>query len=165
MDKLDGQIIKMCAHVITDPTYIVGWFVFLFFFFFFTLIHKSGHNKDPSNYITILSVPSKSLEKLINKHLLSYVKTNELIHPYQSGVREQNSCLTALTKLVDTFKKKIFYKNITINLQLYLFVDFAKAFDVIDNDLLLGKVALYGLHNDTLHLISSFRVKSRTAFV
>ena len=58
-----------------------------------------------------------------------------------------------------------FYKNITINLQLYLFVDFAKVFDVIDNDLLLGKVALYGLHNDTLHLISSFRVKSRTAFV
>ena len=37
-----------------------------------------------------------------------------------------------------------------------LFVDFAKAFDVIDHDLLLRKLTLYGLSNDTLHLISSF---------
>ena len=30
------------------------------------------------------------------------------------------------------------------------------AFDVIDHDLLLRKLTLYGLSNDTLHLISSF---------
>ena len=35
-------------------------------------------------------------------------------------------------------------------------MDFAKAFDVIDHDLLLRKLALYGLSNDTLCLISSF---------
>ena len=35
-------------------------------------------------------------------------------------------------------------------------MDFAKAFDVIDHDLLLRKLTLYGLSNDTLHLISSF---------
>lgn len=80
MDKLDGQIIKMCAHVITDPTYIVGRFVFLFFFF--TLIHKSGHNKDPSNYITILSVPSKSLEKnLLTNTFYPMLKQMNLFTP------------------------------------------------------------------------------------
>ena len=35
-------------------------------------------------------------------------------------------------------------------------MDFAKAFDVIDHDLLLRKLTLYGLSNDTLRLISSF---------
>ena len=35
-------------------------------------------------------------------------------------------------------------------------MDFAKAFDVIDHDLLLRKLALYGLSNDTPLLISSF---------
>ena len=35
-------------------------------------------------------------------------------------------------------------------------MDFAKALDVIDHDLFLRKLALYGLCNDTLHLISSF---------
>ena len=62
-----------------------------------------------------------------------------------------HSC-TALTTLVD-----IFYKNINKNeFTGVLFVDFAKAFDVIDHDLLLRKLTLYGLSNDTLHLISSF---------
>ena len=35
-------------------------------------------------------------------------------------------------------------------------MDFAKSFDVIDHDLLLRKLALYGLSNDTRHLMSSF---------
>ena len=35
-------------------------------------------------------------------------------------------------------------------------MDFAKAFDVMDHDLLLRKLALYGLFSDTVHLISSF---------
>ena len=53
-----------------------------------------------------------------------------------------------------------FYKNINNNeFTGVLFVDFAKAFDVIDvidHVLLLRKLTLYGLSNDTLHLISSF---------
>ena len=59
--------------------------------------------------------------------------------------------------LVDTF-----YKNINNNeFTGVLFVDFAKAFDVIDHDLLYfilfyRKLALYGWSNDTLHLIASF---------
>ena len=35
-------------------------------------------------------------------------------------------------------------------------MDFAKAFDDIDHNLLLRKLPLYGLSNDTLHLMSSF---------
>ena len=68
-----------------------------------------------------------------------------------SGFREHHSCHTALTTLVDTF-----YKNINNNEFTVLFVDFAKAFDVIDHNLLLRKLALYGLSSDTLLLISSF---------
>ena len=51
----------------------------------------------------------------------------------------------ALTTLVDTF-----YKNINNNeFTGVLFVDFAKAFDVSDHDLLLRKLAVYGLSIDT----------------
>ena len=42
-----------------------------------------------------------------------------------------------------------------MNLQVY-FVDFVKAFNVIDHDLLLRKLALYGLSSDTPHWIFSF---------
>ena len=159
LDDLDGKIIKMSAHVITETvTYIYNlcidknYFPKAFKQAKVIPIYKSGDNKDPSNYrpISILSVLSKPLEKHINKHLLSYLKTNELIHPNQSGFREHHSCHTALTTLVDTF-----YKNINKNeFTGVLFVDFAKAFDVIDHDLILRKLTLYGLSNDTLHLIS-----------
>ena len=37
-----------------------------------------------------------------------------------------------------------------------LFIDFAKAFDVISHNLLLKKMNLYGLTTDTLNLIRSF---------
>ena len=87
--------------------------------------YKSGDYKNPSNYrpISILSVLSKPLEKHINKHQsVSYLKTNELIHPNQSGFREHHSCHTALTTLED-----IFYKNINNNeFTGVLFVDFER---------------------------------------
>ena len=74
------------------------------------------------------------------------------MHPNQSGFREHHSCYAAVTALVDTV-----YQNININVFTdVLLVDFAKAFDVIDHDLLSRKLALYGLSKNTLNLISSF---------
>ena len=52
-----------------------------------------------------------------------------------------------------------------MNLREYFFVDFAKAFDVNDHDLLLRKLTPYWLSNDTLHLISSFCQIENSFFV
>ena len=82
LDDLDGKIIKMCTHVITDTvTYICNlcidknYFRKAFKQAKVIPIYKSRDNKDPSNYrpISVLSVLSKPLEKHINKHLLFYL--------------------------------------------------------------------------------------------
>ena len=82
------------------------------------------------------------------KHFL----VNDLFYQKQSGFRPNHSCHTDLTELIDTW---LFEININ-KLCGALFTDFAKAFDVINHDLLLRKLTLYGLSANTLSLICSF---------
>ncbi len=84
------------------------------------------------------------------KHFL----VNDLFYQKQSGFRPNHSCHTTLTELVGTW---LSLSKISINkLCGALFIDFAKAFDVINHDLLLRKLTLYGLSANTLSLICSF---------
>ena len=117
-------------------------------------IHKSGDTTNPSNYrpISILSTLSKPLEKHIQKSLYSYLEKNDLLHEDQSGFRKHHSCHTALTQLVDHI-----YCNINENkFTGLLFLDFEKAFDVINHHLLLRKLILYKVPLEFVKLIKSF---------
>ena len=91
-------------------------------------------------------------KKHINKHICSHLKANQLLHPNLSGFREHYSCHTALTTLVD---KWLTHMNNNA-FSAVVFVDIAKAFDVIDHDFLLRKLLLYRLSNDALRVFSSF---------
>ena len=119
-----------------------------------SLFDKSGDKSDPSNFrpISILPILSKPLEKHINEHVMKHFLVNDLFYQKQSGFRPNHSCHTALTELIDTWLSEI---NIN-KLCGALFVDFAKAFDVINHDLLLRKLTLYGLSANTLSLVCSF---------
>ena len=94
----------------------------------------------------------KPLEKHINEHVMKHFLVNDLFYQKQSGFRPNHSCHTALTELIDTWLSEI---NIN-KLCGALFIDFAKAFDVINHDLLLRKLTLYCLSANTLSLICSF---------
>ena len=93
-----------------------------------------------------------------------FVVVNDSFYQKQSGFRPNHSKPdTALTELIDTWLSEI-----NIN-KLYgtLFIDFdkafdvinhdllAKAFDVINHDLLLRKLTLYGPSANTLSLVST----------
>ncbi len=80
------------------------------------------------------------------------MNNNNLLHPNQHGFRENHSCQTALTSLVDTW-----LNNIEANKYSgAVFVDFMKAFDTISHELLLRKLKLYGLSANTIELLSSY---------
>ena len=161
LDGIDSRILKLAAPVITDSlTYIYNlcldkhYFPNAFKKAKVIPIFKSGSSSDPSNYrpISILSILSKPLEKHINKYILRHLESYSLIHPNQSGFRHKHSCHTALINLVDKWLSNI-------NDSRYcgvLFIDFKKAFDVIDHDLLLRKLKLYGLASNTLTLLRSY---------
>ena len=161
LDDIDSKILKLSAPIISETlTYLYNlcidknYFPSLLKQAKIIPIHKSGDKNDPSNYrpISILSVLSKPLEKHMIKHMLSHINKYELIHPNQSGFRKHHSCHTALTNLVDQWLMNINRDELTG----VLFIDFAKAFDVLNHKLLLRKLKLYQFSDTLLALIQSF---------
>jgi hypothetical protein len=161
LDGIDNKILKISAAVISDSlTYIYNLCITKSYFpFFFKQakvipLYKSGPTNDPNNYrpISILSSLSKPIERHIHSHLLNHLMHNDLLNQNQSGFRPNHSCHTALTSMVEKWSD-----NINDNkLNGVLFIDFAKAFDVIDHGLLLRKLNYYHLSSDCISFLNSF---------
>ena len=99
LEGLDSKILKLSAPVIVDTlTYISNLCIHKSCFPRVLKIdkvipiHKHGARTDTSNYrpISVLSLLSKPLEKHIHKHILKHLNDNRLLHPNQSGFRENN---------------------------------------------------------------------------
>ena len=86
------------------------------------------------------------------KHLTSHISKYDLIDIHQSGFRQYHSCHTTLTNRVDKWLTNINENKFTG----VLFIDFAKAFDVLDHDLLFRKLELYNFSKPLLSLLKSF---------
>ena len=82
---------------------------------------------------------------------MNYLNKYELIHVSQSGFRKKHSCQTALIKLLDQWMSYIEGGYIVGS----LFIDFRKAFDVVDHSILMKKLSLYKLNELSLHWFSS----------
>ena len=110
LEGLDSETLKWSSPTIPDSlTYIYNLcirkncFPKVFKIAKVIPIHKHGAKIDTSNYrqISVLSILSKPLDKHIHKHMLKRLSDNKLFHPSQSAFRENHSCQTALTYLVD----------------------------------------------------------------
>ena len=117
-------------------------------------IHKGGPSEDPSNYrpISILPIVSKVIEKHVTKHLFAYLNKYKLLHEAQSGFRNHHSCQTALIKLINDWLNHIDEGNIVGA----ILFDIRKAFDVVDREILLQKLAIYGVKGTSLRWFESY---------
>lgn len=123
---------------------------------------KNKDLTDPNNFrpISLLPVLSKPLEKHIQKHLLEYIERMNLFHPFQSGFRPKHSCHTALSSLCETWLSAINEAEVTGA----LFLDFKKAFDLVDHSLLLKKLQCY-LKDDSACAFFESYLSKRTQYV
>ena len=102
---------------------------------------KSKNAKEPQHFrpISLLPVLSKPLEKHIHKYMYSHLQVSDLLHTYQSGFRPKHSCQTALTRLIDSWLTSINNKQLIGS----VFLDFKKAFDLVNHNILLKKLTFY----------------------
>ena len=108
----------------------------------------------PSEYrpISLLPALSKIIEKLANKQIVSYLIKHDLLDPYQSAYRKKHSTQTALLRLTEDIYDAIDESEIT----LLVFLDFSKAFDTINHELLLAKLQILGFQQNTCNWVRSY---------
>ena len=117
-------------------------------------LYKKNGKEDPGNYrpISILPVLSKILEKHVATSLLEFLNVNDLLAKRQSGFRSKHSCETALHLMIDEWSSHLLDKKM-VGL---LFVDFSKAFDLVDHKIILQKLAEYNFHDSSLAWFTSY---------
>ena len=103
---------------------------------------------------------SKLIEKFMQIHLMHYLNTFDVLHKFQSDFRSGHSTETALTLMTESWLKAINDGNIVGTIM----VDFRKAFDLVDHDLLLHTLSLYRCGADFIRLMTSY-LKSRSQVV
>ena len=169
LDGIGPKMLKLSSGIITKSiTYIVNKCILYGHFpdswkqAKVNPLFKSGAKDDINNYrpISILPTLSKLIEKFMQKHLMNYLNTFEVLHKFLSGFRSGHSTETALTLMTERWLKAINDGNIVGT----IVIDFRKAFDLADHDLLIHKLSLYKCGTNFLKLMASY-LKSRTQVV
>ena len=117
-------------------------------------IKKSGSNSSVSSYrpISILPYYSKILEKLIFKRLDNFLTQFQIVCPNQYGFSRGKTTELAMLDLLNYFYDSLDNRKFSFA----VFVDFRKAFDTINHDILLRKLYRYGIRGTALSLFHSF---------
>ena len=102
-------------------------------------IHKGGSKGIAANYrpIPLTSHIVKIFKRIIRKHIVRYIEINDLFNSSQHGFRIGRSCLSQLLQQYDTMLSSLESGgNVGV-----VYIDFAKAFDKVDFDILLEKMS------------------------
>ena len=108
-----------------------------------------GYESDPSNYrpISLLPVVGKIFEKIIFNRIIVFLNKEKVLNEYQFGFRQNHSIIDGLVELSENVRLNwLNSKQNTIS----TFLDFKKAFDTVDHQILLAKCSSYGLRGHVL---------------
>ena len=142
-------ILTILNQAIAEATFPKQWKTAII-----TPLHKGGDPNTLTNYrpISVLPILSKIYEKHILLTLQQHLEVNRTIHSSQSGFRKHHSCTTTLHHLYSTWLDMTKNKHPLV----LLFLDFQKAFDVVDHQILLSKLAHIGIDGNLFKTIQSF---------
>ena len=127
-----------------------------------TPIFKSGKKELPKNYrpISVLPCFSKILEKIMYNRVYNYLNDNNLLFYKQFGFRKGHSTDDALISLINSIYDSFNQNKYT----LVVFIDLSKPFDTVDHNILIDKLNLYGIKNNSLKWFSSY-LPNRKQFI
>ena len=122
-------------------------------------IHKKESKLKISNYrpISLLSNLNKILEKLMFKRLYNFFEIHQCIYELQFGFRAKHSTDHAILSMAQEIRQAMDNDNVAIG----VFVDFQKAFDTVNHEILLSKLSHYGIRGICNDWIRSYLTNRR----
>ena len=160
-DDIPAIVLKRCCNTISEPILYIWEQSFetaiipqLYKEQIITPIHKKGSRAKPEEYrpVSLTSHVIKTFERVMRDIIVDFLERNVIIWANQHGFRKGRSCLTQLLHHVDDI-----LNNFTLNQDTdSIYLDFAKAFDKVDHNLLLKKLQRYGFQGRLLNWIEAF---------
>ena len=117
-------------------------------------LYKGEGRHQPCNYrpITLTSLLCRILERIVKKHVLNHLISNELLSSEQHGFMPKRSCMTNLLSTINEITE-MYDRGDPID---EIFLDFQKAFDKVPHQRLLYKVEKMGITGKVLNWIEGF---------
>ena len=124
--------------------------------------HKSGSTQEINNFrpISLLSIFSKIIEKVMHHRLYSFLQEQSIIFESQFGFQKNKSTLHSLIEIVEKIRKSIENKKYGCG----IFIDLKKAFDTVNHEILLLKLEHYGIRGTSLNWFKSY-LNNRSQYV
>ena len=115
---------------------------------------KEGDPENVSNLrpISTLPLPGKVLERIVYNSTVNYLDEVNLVTEHQSGFRSGHSTISAIADFTDDIYRAINNSNITHT----VFIDFSKAFDTINHEILLKKLFHLGFKKSSINWFQNY---------
>uniref|UniRef100_A0A1Y1M3U5 Reverse transcriptase domain-containing protein n=1 Tax=Photinus pyralis TaxID=7054 RepID=A0A1Y1M3U5_PHOPY len=118
--------------------------------------------KVPNGYgdlrpISILPCISKVLEKIMSAQIRSYIEKEGILPEMQSGFRSGYSCNTALLHVTDSIMSAIDRNHLAV----LILLDYSKAFDRLNHDLLIAVLRYIGFDAMSTRMVENY-IRHRT---
>ena len=163
------QLLRLLTPYLTEPlTHLInqclqrGEYPDIFKIAAITPIPKQAAASHPDHFrpISLIANLSKLFEKIVQKQLVQYLKTNNILSSRQSGFRDGHSCETLLLKVTEEWKRAMDKSKVVAA----AFLDLKKAFDSVCHNKLINVLDKIGVYEASLRWFYSY-LKDRAQYV
>ena len=160
-DGLPSTVFKSCAEALAWPLTVLfrksintGEIPQQWKQAIITPIFKKGSKVKPGNYrpVSLTSQCCKILERIIRKHIIDHLESNDFISPHQHGFVKNRSCQTNLLESLEDWTRML-DEGAGVDI---VYLDYQKAFDTVPHERLKTKLQGYHITGKVMGWICEF---------